>query len=62
MLNSPFYLHLFATAIVEKDFKKRVKALEKKQIEELRALELKYKTKQTAEENRHRLLKEEIEV
>ena len=47
---------------MEKDFKKRVKNLEKKQVEELRALELKYKTKQTSEENRYRLLTEEIEV
>eukprot|EP01038_Epipyxis_sp_PR26KG_P006512 gene6512-8950_t len=45
---------------IEIDFTKKVKNLESKQSSELKALEMKYKLKQNAEENRHKLLVDEI--
>lgn len=45
--------------LLEKDFNKKMKILEEKQIEELQLLEKKYKNKYNAEENRHKLLMEE---
>jgi hypothetical protein len=44
---------------IEKEFNKKVKNVEEKQIEELSLLEKKYKSKYNAEENRHKLLMEE---
>jgi WD40 repeat protein len=44
---------------IEKEFSKKVKTLEEKQIDELNNLEKKYKNKYNAEENRHKLLMEE---
>jgi WD40 repeat protein len=46
---------------IEVAFAHKVKALEKQQADELKAIEFKYKTKQNAEENRHRILQEETE-
>jgi hypothetical protein len=46
---------------IERDFGSKVKGLEEFQQEEFKSIELKYKTKQNAEENRHRVLQEESE-
>lgn len=46
---------------IEVAFAQKVKTLEKHQADELKTIEFKYKTKQNAEENRHRILQEETE-
>lgn len=46
---------------IEVSFAQKVKSLERHQADELKTIEFKYKTKQNAEENRHRLLVEETE-
>lgn len=46
---------------IELSFGQKVKSLERHQADEMKTIEFKYKTKQNAEENRHRLLVEETE-
>ena len=45
---------------IEIEFNKKLKLLEKSQLDELKTIEFKYKTKQNNEENRLKLLQDEV--